>query len=131
MQTPFANSLARPWRRGLSPACLGYAVLRLALGMSMLIHGAGRLPKIGAFTDATVKMFAGSPLPTFAVVAFARMTPPVEALVGSLVLLGLALNVTGLCASCASPICLSDGGIAKHHYASTSLRAIYYPRRFA
>ena len=35
-------------------------------------------------------MFAGSPLPTFAVVAFARVTPPVEALVGALVLLGLA-----------------------------------------
>ena len=90
MQTPFANSLARLWRRGLSPACLGYTVLRLALGMSMFIHGAGRLPKIGAFTDATVKMFAGSPLPTFAVVAFARVTPPVEALVGLLVLFGLA-----------------------------------------
>ena len=78
------------WRRGLSPTCLGYTCLRLALGMSMFIHGAGRLPKIGAFTDATVKMFAGSPLPTFAVVAFARVTPPVEALVGALVLLGLA-----------------------------------------
>ena len=90
MQTPFANALVRLWQRGLSPACLGYTVLRLALGMSMLIHGAGRLPKIGAFTAATVKMFAGSPLPTFAVVAFARVTPPVEALVGALVFLGLA-----------------------------------------
>ena len=90
MQTSFLDSLARLWRRGLSPACLGYTVLRLALGMSMFIHGAGRLPKIGAFTDATVKMFAGSPLPTFAVVAFARVTPSVEALVGALVLLGLA-----------------------------------------
>ena len=76
-------------------------------------------------------MFAGSPLPTFAVVAFAGVTPPVEALVGALVLLGLALDVTGLCASCASTIRLSDGSIAKHHYASVSLRVIYYPRRFA
>ncbi len=90
MQTPSANSLASLRQRGLSSACLGYAVLRLALGMSMLIHGAGRLPKIGALTAATVKMFAGSPLPTFAVVAFARVTPPVEALVGLLVLFGLA-----------------------------------------
>ena len=90
MQTSFLDSLVHLWRRGWSPARLGYTVLRLALGMSMFIHGAGRLPKIGAFTDATVKMFAGSPLPTFAVVAFARVTPPVEALVGALVLLGLA-----------------------------------------
>ncbi len=90
MQTSFPDSLIHLWRRGLCPACLGYTCLRLALGMSMFIHGAGRLPKIGSFTDATVKMFAGSPLPTFAVVAFARVTPPVEALVGALVLLGLA-----------------------------------------
>lgn len=90
MPSTSSGSTARVFRLGLSPACLGYTVLRLAIGMSMLIHGAGRLPKIAAFTDATVKMFADSPLPTFAVVAFARITPPVEALVGVLVCLGLA-----------------------------------------
>jgi thiosulfate dehydrogenase [quinone] large subunit len=69
---------------------LGYTTLRLAMGMSMLIHGLGRLPKATAFTEATVKMFAASPLPPFAVTAFARVTPAVETLIGGLVLFGIA-----------------------------------------
>jgi len=58
--------------------------------MSMLIHGIARLPKIPAFADATVKLFAGSLLPAFAVEGFARVTPPVELAIGLLVLFGLA-----------------------------------------
>lgn len=69
---------------------LGYAILRLAIGMSMFIHGLVRWPKISAFADTTVKLFAGSPLPSFAVNAFARITPPVELAIGLLVLFGLA-----------------------------------------
>jgi thiosulfate dehydrogenase [quinone] large subunit len=69
---------------------LGYAILRLAIGMSMLIHGLVRLPKISAFADTTVKLFASSPLPSFAVDAFARLTPPVELAIGLLVLFGVA-----------------------------------------
>ncbi len=69
---------------------LGYTTLRLAMGMSMLIHGLGRLPKATAFTEATVKMFASSPLPPFAVTAFARVTPPVETLIGVLIFFGIA-----------------------------------------
>ena len=69
---------------------LGYTCLRLAIGMSMLIHGLGRLPKYSAFVESTVKLFAGSPLPVFAVKAFAQITPPVETMIGLLVVLGLA-----------------------------------------
>jgi thiosulfate dehydrogenase [quinone] large subunit len=69
---------------------LGYATLRLAIGMSMLIHGAGRFAKIPAFAAQTVKMFAGSPLPAWAVDGFARITPFVEFAIGLSVLLGLA-----------------------------------------
>ena len=77
-------------RFDLRPQTLGYAVLRLAIGMSMLIHGVVRFPKIPAFAAQTVKMFAGSPLPAAAVDAFARVTPFVEFAVGLSVLLGLA-----------------------------------------
>jgi thiosulfate dehydrogenase [quinone] large subunit len=79
---------------------LGYTTLRLAIGMSMLIHGLGRLPNTSAFTSATVKLFAGSPLPPVMVAAFARITPPVETAIGLLVLFGFAtrlgLTVGGL-----------------------------------
>jgi thiosulfate dehydrogenase [quinone] large subunit len=80
-QPPSANDSGR---------ALGYATLRLAIGMSMLIHGLVRLPKISTFAGATVKLFAGSPLPPVAVEAFARVTPPVELAIGLLVLFGLA-----------------------------------------
>jgi thiosulfate dehydrogenase [quinone] large subunit len=69
---------------------LGYTVLRLSIGMSMLIHGIVRLPKIEAFTQATLKLFASAPLPAFAVAFFARATPSVEFVIGLLVLFGLA-----------------------------------------
>jgi thiosulfate dehydrogenase [quinone] large subunit len=69
---------------------LGYATLRLAIGMSMLLHGVGRFPKISAFAQHTVKDFAGSPLPAWAVDAFARFTPFAEFAIGVSVLLGVA-----------------------------------------
>jgi thiosulfate dehydrogenase [quinone] large subunit len=69
---------------------LGYATLRLAIGMSMLIHGAGRFPKISAFAGHMVKDFARSPLPAWAVDAFARITPFAEFAIGVSILLGLA-----------------------------------------
>ena len=76
-----------------SARILGYTTLRLAIGMSMLIHGLGRLPHDSEFTGATVKLFAKSPLPAFAVAAFARVTPPVESVIGLMVLFGLATRV--------------------------------------
>jgi thiosulfate dehydrogenase (quinone) large subunit len=75
---------------GNSTKALGYATLRLAIGMSMLLHGIGRFHKIPAFAAQTVKMFADSPLPAPAVDAFARITPFVEFAIGLSVLLGLA-----------------------------------------
>jgi len=73
-----------------SAKALGYAALRLAIGMSMLIHGIARFPRISAFSSQTVKMFADSPLPAQAVNAFARVTPFVEFAIGLSVFLGLA-----------------------------------------
>lgn len=72
---------------------LGYTTLRLAIGMSMLIHGLGRFPHTSAFTEATVKLFAGSPLPPFAVSAFAHVTPPIESVIGLLVFFGFATRL--------------------------------------
>ena len=67
-----------------SPPVIGYTLLRLAMGMSMLIHALGRLLKYSAFVDATVKQFAHSPLPALVVTAFARITPPVETVIACL-----------------------------------------------
>ena len=83
-----------------SPAILGYTTLRLAIGMSMLIHGVARIPKYSAFVQATTAQFVHSPLPQLSVAAFARITPPVELLIGLLVFFGfqtpLGLTAGGL-----------------------------------
>lgn len=74
----------------LTSKALGYAALRLAIGMSLLGHGVARFPKIDAFAGQMLKMFAGAPLPLAAVNAFARVTPFVEFAIGLSVVLGLA-----------------------------------------
>ncbi len=103
---------------------LGYTTLRLAIGMSMLIHGVGRLPKEAAFTEATLKLFAGSPLPAFAVAAFARVTPPVEALIGVLVLLGLATRF-GLTLGGLWMVALIFGSALIEKYDAVGIQLIY------
>jgi thiosulfate dehydrogenase (quinone) large subunit len=66
-------------------AVLGYTTLRLGIGMSMLIHGLNRIGDIPAFGQQTVSQFAKTWLPDSTVVAFAYLTPPVELLIGALV----------------------------------------------
>jgi thiosulfate dehydrogenase [quinone] large subunit len=81
---------SKPSDLNSSARILGYTTLRLAIGMTMLIHGLGRLPHISVFTQAMLKLFAGSALPPIAVAAFARITPPIELAIGLLVLFGFA-----------------------------------------
>jgi len=103
---------------------LGYATLRLAIGMSMLIHGVGRFPKYSAFVLETVKSFTGSPLPEFAVAAFARITPPVEFAIGLLVLLGLATRFA-LTAGGLWMVALIFGSTLIANYAAVGIQLIY------
>jgi thiosulfate dehydrogenase [quinone] large subunit len=107
-----------------SAKILGYTTLRLAIGMSMLIHGVVRLPKIGTFTAATVKMFSASPLPPFAVAAFARITPPVELAIGLLVSLGLATRL-GLTLGGAWMVILIFGSTLIEKYDVVGIQLIY------
>ena len=107
-----------------SGVALGYATLRLAIGMSMLIHSLGRLPKLPAFTQATVKLFAGSPLPDFAVAAFARITPPVELLIGLLVLFGFATRL-GLTLGGIWMVVLIFGSTLIEKYDAVGIQLVY------
>jgi thiosulfate dehydrogenase [quinone] large subunit len=72
-----------------APEVLGYTTLRLGIGMSMLIHGVTRIGNISAFTQQLVSHFAKTWLPDALVIGFACITPPVELLIGILVVLGL------------------------------------------
>ena len=68
---------------------LGYTTLRLAIGMSMLIHGLSRIGNMQGFADKTAELFAATWLPRPAVLGFAYSTPPIELTIGLLVLPGL------------------------------------------
>lgn len=69
---------------------LGYLLIRLALGVNILAHA---LARTGGNYDKFVAwaggLFAATPLPAWAVGAFARAVPPAEGAIGLLLLLGL------------------------------------------
>src|ERR1700722_762233 len=80
---------------------LAYALLRVALGMNMLMHGVGRmLSGPGDFAFKLQTQFAQAPLPVWSVHMFGVLLPGVEGIVGALLLVGLrtkaALVVAGL-----------------------------------
>ncbi len=110
--------------QGISANILGFTTLRLAIGTSMLIHGVARLPKVSAFTEATVKMFSSAPLPAFAVAAFARSTPVVELLIGLSVSFGLATRL-GLTLGGAWMVALIFGSTLIEKYDLVGIQLIY------
>jgi thiosulfate dehydrogenase [quinone] large subunit len=115
---------SNPLNGRFSPPVLGYTVLRFAIGMSMLIHGLGRLTKYSAFVEATVKQFAHSPLPTVAVTALARITPPVETVIGLLVFFGF-LTWLGLTAGGLWMVPLIFGSTLIENYDIVAIQLLY------
>jgi thiosulfate dehydrogenase (quinone) large subunit len=70
---------------------LAYLVLRLALGVNMFIHGAGRLGgNYEKFVAETVSQFTNSPMPASSVSIFAHTIPFLETTIGALLVLGFA-----------------------------------------
>jgi len=69
---------------------LAYALLRITLGLNMTMHGVSRLIAGPAhFANGMVAQFSHTPLPPWSVHAFALAVPPVEGLLGLLLLIGL------------------------------------------
>jgi thiosulfate dehydrogenase (quinone) large subunit len=68
---------------------LAYLLLRLTLGINMLLHGAVRLPALGAFAAGMVQQFADTPLPAMAVCLFGLVLPFMETAIGLLLIVGL------------------------------------------
>jgi thiosulfate dehydrogenase [quinone] large subunit len=69
---------------------LGYALLRVVLGVNLSMHGVGRmLTGWGEFGFKLQTQFAHSLLPASAVWAFGELLPGIECLLGALILVGL------------------------------------------
>jgi thiosulfate dehydrogenase [quinone] large subunit len=74
----------------VSDAARSHALLRLSLGTSMLVHGLVRIgPQFWTFVEQTTKQFAPTPIPQSLVRISAMLIPPVELLIGVLLILGL------------------------------------------
>ena len=72
-------------------AVLGYLVLRICLGVNIAMHGVARLlAGSGVFVEATLKQFAHTPLPSWSVQAFGFSLPWIEAIIGLMILGGIA-----------------------------------------
>jgi thiosulfate dehydrogenase (quinone) large subunit len=63
--------------------------LRATLGLNILVHGLGRLPKFAAFASSTVTQFSATPLPAWSVRVYATSLPFAATMAGLLLLLGL------------------------------------------
>jgi thiosulfate dehydrogenase [quinone] large subunit len=80
MQSVFENSDER----------LAYAMLRLAVGANLMMHGISRIiAGPGEFAAKLVMQFEHAPLPAWSVWAFGLVLPATEAGLGLLLLIGL------------------------------------------
>jgi len=67
-----------------------YALLRLAVGVNLTMHGISRMISgPGEFAAKLVIQFTHAPLPAWSVWVFALMLPSIETILGLLILLGV------------------------------------------
>ena len=68
---------------------VSYALLRIALGLNICLHGFVRwMMGLGSFAESLLPMFQKTPLPGWSVYTFGYVLPIVETLVGASVLFG-------------------------------------------
>ena len=103
---------------------LGYLVLRITLGLSILMHGLVRLPHLQAFADGLVKMFGDTPLPAMLVRPFGFGLVFVETAVGLLVLLGLWTQEALLVGS-AAMAALIFGSALRSEWETVAIQLLY------
>ena len=66
-----------------------YTLLRIVVGINYFNHGATRIFNIPGFIDSMVDTMQGSWIPEFLVRINAALVPPVELIVGALLIIGL------------------------------------------
>jgi thiosulfate dehydrogenase [quinone] large subunit len=74
------------WLRNIA---LSYALLRIALGLNICIHGVVRWSAgLTSFAGSLAGVFQKTPLPAWSVYGFGCVLPIVEAIIGTSILLG-------------------------------------------
>jgi thiosulfate dehydrogenase [quinone] large subunit len=102
-----------------------YAILRFTLGITFFFHGVIRFVSgWSAFADQMVLNFHDTFLPDFLVRPFALSVPPVEALLGALLCLGLFTRLT-LIAAGLWMIALVFGTTIRQDYSTVAIQLLY------
>lgn len=68
---------------------IAFTLLRMTLGINLLIHGLVRFGNYILFIESMESSFKKTFLPRFLIESFVWILPPVEALIGLLLILGL------------------------------------------
>jgi thiosulfate dehydrogenase (quinone) large subunit len=81
-----------PIHEPVADAALGHALVRLALGLNIAMHGYTRLPNINGFANALAKQFAKTILPAQLIYVTAYGIAIGEALIGTCLFFGVLLR---------------------------------------
>jgi thiosulfate dehydrogenase (quinone) large subunit len=74
---------------------LAYSLLRIFVGLNLMMHGVSRLMAgAGQFAAKLDTQFSHTMLPAWSIHVFGLVLPPIEALLGFLLLIGLRTRVT-------------------------------------
>jgi len=69
---------------------LAYLLLRIIFGINFFNHGFTRIGNIGGFADSMVELFKDTAIPAALVRTVGAIVPPVELVIGILLILGFA-----------------------------------------
>jgi thiosulfate dehydrogenase [quinone] large subunit len=104
---------------------MAYVLLRVAMGVDFLGHGFARLLHgSGAFAQWMLKQMAGTPLPVGFVYGFGLILPPLEALLGLLLLAGLLTRHVVIAGSLLM-LALMTGTALRQDWSSVALQLFY------
>jgi thiosulfate dehydrogenase [quinone] large subunit len=104
---------------------LAFALIRVALGLNIFLHGAVRMgANYQKFINWTVGVFKDAPLPQFAVSAFAHVIPFWEISVGILLIVGL-FTLPALLAGIVLMMALMSGMCIVQNWEIVGLQMLY------
>ncbi|QLY26523.1 DoxX family membrane protein [Bdellovibrio sp. KM01] len=104
---------------------LAVSILRIALGINIFLHGIVRFgPNYSKFIAWITETFKDAPLPAWSVQAFAYSIPPLEAIIGLLLILGVFLMPTTI-AGLALMIMLMAGSCLIQNWEIVGIQMIY------
>ena len=104
---------------------LAYALLRIAVGLNLMMHGVSRiLIGPGTFAAKLVGQFAHAPLPVWSIWSFGMILPGIEALLGLLLLIGLRTRAVLVAASLLIMV-LTFGSALVQDWSAAGVQLIY------